>query len=65
LSRITPLDIALVPLPVKTKPGVKLAAPVPPLFTASCPVQLGIKVRVLAVVVDILIRILVSEVVAT
>ncbi len=65
LLRIIPLVMAPVPFPIKSKPGAKLAAPVPPLFTASCPVKEGTKVRVFAVVVLTLIRMLVSLVVAT
>ena len=65
LSRRMPGRIALVELPVKTKPGVKLPAPLPPLLTASVPVHPGIKVKVLAVVVETLMSMLVSEVVAT
>lgn len=60
-----PLLKALVPLPVKTKPGAKEEAPLPPLPTESWPVKDGMKVRVLAVEVEILIKMLVSEVVAT
>ena len=65
LSRIMPGVKAPVPWPVKTKPGVKLPAPLPPLATDRVPVKLGMKVKVLAVVVEILIRMLVSELVAT
>ena len=52
-------------LPVKAKPGVKEPAPLPPLVTANVPVQLGTKVRVLAVLVLMPMTMLVSEVVAT
>ena len=65
LSRITPGLKAPVPCPVRTKPGVKDAAPLPPLLTARVPVKFGIKVRVLLVVVEMEITMLVSEVVAT
>jgi hypothetical protein len=65
LSLMRPLAIALVLLPVKTNPGAKEPAPVPPLATARVPVKLGMKVRVLAVVVEMEIKMLVSEVVAT
>ena len=65
LSLIRPLEIALVPLPMRLKPGAKVAAPVPPLATARVPVKLGMKVRVLAVVVEMEITMLVSEEVAT
>ncbi len=56
---------ALVALPVKTKPGVKEPAPLPPLATANVPVQPGTKVKVLAVLVETEIKTLVSELVAT
>ena len=65
LSLKTPTVMAPVLCPVKTKPGVKLAAPEPPLATESWPVHPGTKVRVSAVVVLMLIRMLVSEEVAT
>ena len=56
-----PLRKGLVALPVKTKPGVKLEAPLPPLLTESWPVKLGTKVKVLAVEVLMEIKMLVSE----
>ena len=65
LFRSRPLAMALLPLPVKTKPGVKEPAPVPPLATDRVPVQPGTKVKVLAVDVLILMTMLVSEPVAT
>ena len=65
LSLKIPGARAAVPWPVKTKPGVKEAAPVPPRPTANWPVQPGTKVRVLVVVVLMLKRILVSEELAT
>ena len=65
LSRIIPLAMALVPWPVKAKPEIKEAAPEPPLATDSWPVQPGTKVKVLAVVVLMLIKRLVSEELAT
>ena len=65
LSLMIPGVKAAATLPVKTKPGVKDAAPVPPLATASWPVKLGMKVKVLAVVVEMEIRMLVSEELAT
>ena len=64
LSLIKPLAMALVPLPIRLKPGAKELAPVPPLPTANWPVKLGTKVKVLAVEVLMLIKMLVSEVVA-
>ena len=64
LFLIRPL-IRLVPLPMMSKPGAKEEAPVPPLFTPNVPVKLGIKVRVLAVLVLIEITMFVSEPVAT
>ena len=65
LSRIRPTDKALVPLVIRSKPGAKLPAPVPPLATARVPVKEGMKVKVLAVVVEMEMTMLVSEVVAT
>ena len=56
---------ALVPLPNKTSLEVRLLAPVPPRATESCPVKFGMKVRVLAVVVLMLMTMLVSLPVAT
>ena len=56
---------ALVPLPTKRAYWVRLATPVPPLGTDNCPVKPGIKVKVLAVVVEMLKVMLVSVVVAT
>ena len=43
----------------------RVEVPVPPLATASWPVKLGMKVKVLAVVVEMEIRMLVSEELAT
>ena len=54
-----------VPLPKRMALEVSVPTPVPPLFTAREPVQPGIKVKVLAVVVEILIWMLVSVPVAT
>ena len=65
LSRIRPLAMALPALPIKLNPGAKELAPVPPLATESCPVKFGMKVRVLAVVVLMLMTMLVSLPVAT
>ena len=65
LSLNNPGVKAEVPCPVKTKPGVKVPAPLPPLLTAKVPVQVGTKVKVLAVVVLTLMSMLVSELVAT
>ena len=55
------------PSAARSCPGVvgAVEVPVPPLATESCPVQPGIKLRVLAVVVLIEMVILVSEEVAT
>ena len=64
LSLMTPLAM-VVPAPIKSKPGAKAEAPVPPLVTAKVPVKLGTKVKVLAVVVLMEIKMLVSEEVAT
>ena len=57
--------MGLLSLPNKMSPAVKALAPVPPLATESRPVKPGMKVRVLAVVVEMLMVMLVSLPVAT
>lgn len=58
-------SVSLVPSKKGIAPVCQVVVPVPPLAVAKEPVQPGIKVRVLAVVVEMLIWMLVSEEVAT